>query len=190
MKLVAFVLLLGSFAGAQCTALIPGPGTACVGPIWSYDKVPTTQSSVILVDISFPPPVPAANKYILSIVNGTIQESDNAQPYHTLVGPKGDKGDPGNQGPIGATGASGPQGQTGAQGPAGATGATGSQGVQGQQGVQGPVGPQGVAGATGATGPQGPQGVDSLAVGASMTVIVTGCNIVGVGRTCVLKRVK
>ena len=184
MRLTSIILFLSSVAAAQCTAHVPPPGTDCAGPVSVQSPNPTEQSSWILVDISKPAPSPAAGQYIVSIVNGTIQESDNGGAYHTLVGPQGATG---AQGPVGATGATGAQGQTGIQGPVGVTGATGSQGVQGPQGVQGLPG---VAGVTGATGPAGPQGVDSFTIGSSMTVIVTGCNIVGVGRTCILKRVK
>lgn len=192
MKLLATVLLLGSFAGAQCPAMIPGPGTTCSGPVLITDKPPTVQSSVILVDIGLPNPKPTKGQYIVSIVNGTIQESDDAQPYRTLTGPKGDKGDKGDVGATGAVGVQGATGAVGAQGPVGATGvpgatgATGSQGIQGAQGVQGPTGPQGSTGASGAVGARGLQGVPGVIVGNTITATEV-CNLVIGVRTCKLK---
>jgi collagen triple helix repeat protein len=158
MRLAIIAFILSTIAAAQCTPAVPGPGTNCAGPVFVQPPPNnTTQTYAILVDMSLPAPAPAATKYILSIVNGTIQESDNGGTYHTL---KGDKGDPGLPGLNGRDGVNGTNGTTGA------TGATGLQGIQGIPGV------------------------DSFAIGSSMTVTVTGCNIIGVGRTCVLKRVK
>ena len=86
-------------------------GTNCVGPLavmpTSGDNV---QSSIILVDIGLPNPPPAAKTYLLSIIDGSIQESDNNGQYHTLVGATGQQGiqgiqgNPGLQGPVGPPG--------------------------------------------------------------------------------------
>lgn len=89
-------------------------GTNCVGPLavmpTSGDNV---QSSIILVDIGLPNPSPAAKTYLLSIIDGSIQESDNNGQYHTLVGATGQQGiqgiqgiqgNPGQQGPVGSSG--------------------------------------------------------------------------------------
>lgn len=175
---IMFITCLSSLTGAQCAPLIPGPGSGCVGPVLITTASPTVQSSIILVDISKPVPTPAATQYILSIVNGTLQESDNGSAYHTLVGPKGDPG---------AVGASGQPGVAGTNGRDGANGVNGKDGING---INGTNGKDGTNGLNGSQGPQGIPGIDSFQVGSSMTVIVTGCNIVGVGRSCVLKRVK
>jgi len=64
-------------------------------------------------------------QYTLSIAGGILQESDNGNSYHSLVGPQGPKGAQGPQGPAGTGGPSGPagpQGPTGPQGPQGPPG--------------------------------------------------------------------
>jgi hypothetical protein len=115
LQIVYTMLILSSFAAAQCSPT--GSGTSCMGPVTiSPPSGNTTQSSIIFVDLGLPAQQPAASSYILSIVNGTIQESDNNGAYHTLVGPQGLQGEPGMQG---------------------------IQGVQGVQGVPGPAGPAG-----------------------------------------------
>lgn len=180
MKLLALVLLLGSFAGAQCPAKVPGPGTDCRGPVSAIEIPLTVQSSITLVDIKKPLPTPTMDQYIFSFATGVVQVSENGGPYHTLTGPKGDKGD------VGATGAAGAQGPAGATGTAGATGAAGSQGIQGAQGVQGPTGPQGSPGASGAVGARGLQGVPGVIVGNIITA-TESCNLLNGIRTCTLK---
>lgn len=208
MKIAAVILFLGSIAGAQCTSLVPGPGSGCVGPVLITTASPTVQSSIILVDISKPVPTPAATQYILSIVNGTIQESDNGGAYHMLVGPKGIDGTNG----ISPTIAVG----TVTSGPTAAVTNSGTANAavfnfvlqKGNKGDQGNGGTVAIGNVTSGPSPSvtnvgtpqnaifnfvlqpGAQGNDSFQIGSSMTVIVTGCNIVGVGRSCVLKRVK
>ena len=103
---------------AQCTS--GQSGTNCPGPLTVSPQTGNTQqSAIILVDIGLTAPPPAAKQYILSIVNGSIQESDNTGTYHTLVGPQGPAGATGATGAAGAQGPQGPQGQTGPQGPQG-----------------------------------------------------------------------
>jgi hypothetical protein len=89
------------------------------------------QSAITLVDLGLPVPTAVAGQYTLSIASGILQESDNGNNYHSLVGP------PGTQG---SQGTAGPAGPAGARGMTGSTGATGSQGSQGPQGPQGPPG--------------------------------------------------
>jgi len=122
--------LLSGISWAQCTT--GSPGTTCSGPLGVQPQAGNTaQSAITLVDLGLPVPAPAVGQYTLSIASGMLQESDNGNSYHSLVGP------PGPQGPSGAAGSSGPQG---AQGPRGLTGAEGSAGPAGPQGPQGPPG--------------------------------------------------
>jgi hypothetical protein len=119
-------IALSAISSAQCTN--GGSGTTCMGPVTvSPPSGNKTQSAIVLTDLGSgtSAPSPASGNYILSIVSGIIQESDNSGAYHSLVGPAG------LQGPAGPTGAAGAKGATGAigpQGPAGPTGPTG-QGV-------------------------------------------------------------
>lgn len=99
--------MLSAFSFAQCTS--SNPGTTCNGPVTVQPQQGnTSQSAITLIDLGLAAPQPAAGQYTLSIVSGVIQESDNGNGYHTLIGP------PGPQGP--------PQGATGAAGPAGLSG--------------------------------------------------------------------
>jgi hypothetical protein len=183
MKRLGFLLLLSSFAGAQCSGTAP---STCLPPLGVGGGTQTVQSSITLIDNGLPNPLPATGYYHLSIAGGEIQESNDGVAYHSLVGAKGATG---ATGATGSTGPAGPTGSTGAQGPAGATGptgATGAQGSQGVQGVQGPAGAQGAVGATGATGARGPQGVPGVIVGNTITVTEL-CNNVSGKRTCTLK---
>lgn len=105
MKNTIFILLVSCWAGAQ----------TCPGVVAD----PTHQSAITLSNSDQPIPTPARNQYILSIANGTLQESDDGGAFHTLVGPKGDtgvQGPQGNQGPAGPLGPQGPKGDTGPQG--------------------------------------------------------------------------
>jgi len=156
-------LLLGIFAlisgitWAQCAT--GTPGTNCTGPLSVQPQAGnSTQSAITLVDLGLSVPVPAAGQYTLSVASGMILESDNGNPYHSLVGPPGLQGPAGPAGPQGAQGSAGPVGPPGAQGPQGATGATGAQGPVGPAGPPGTQGPQGPTGPAGAQGPQGPPG--------------------------------
>ncbi len=162
--IAVFVAMMSVLSVAQCTS--GQSGTNCPGPLTVSPQTGNTQqSAIILVDIGLTAPPPAAKQYILSIVNGSIQESDNTGTYHTLVGPQGPAGATGATGAAGAQGPQGPQGQTGPQGPQGPNGSQGDQGPQGPQGPQGAqgqpgqTGPTGPTGATGSTGPQGPPGI-------------------------------
>jgi hypothetical protein len=176
MRLYAILLMLGTLAGAQCSPLSPGPGTQCAGPVVVQPPAnPVEQSSFILVDIGQPPPTPAAKQYILSVVTGTVQESDNGGAFHTLVGPQGNPGSNGRDATISIGTVT-----------SGTPPAVTNSGTPGNATFNFVLQP----GATGAVGQTGPPGVDSFAIGSSMTVIVTGCNIVGAGRQCILKRVK
>ena len=161
MKNIAWLcplILLASFMSAQCTGNGQS-GTSCTGPLTvAPQSGNNSQSAIILVDIEQPAPAPAKSSYILSIVNGIIQESDNGQPYHpeaatvaigtTTMGAPGSQATVTNSGttqnavfnftiPVGQTGATGSQGQPG---PPGAQGAQGAQGVQGIQGIPGQPG--------------------------------------------------
>lgn len=129
------ILLLASFAGAQCTA--SNPGTTCQGPL-TLTSPPgnTMQANIVLVDVGMPPATPAVKQYILSIQNGTLVESDNGGAYHSLVGPKGDKGDS-IQGPAGQNGK---DGNTGAMGPTGPPGVVIGQTLSGMLNCQGQKG--------------------------------------------------
>ena len=121
---IGMLSLLSGIAWAQCST--GNPGTNCTGPL-SVQPQPgnTGQSAITLVDLGLPVPAPAVGQYTLSIATGMLQESDNGNSYHSLVGPPG---------PQGATGPAGPQG---AQGSRGLTGAEGSEGPAGPQGPQG-----------------------------------------------------
>jgi hypothetical protein len=141
LSILAFGVLSG-VAVAQCAS--GNPGTNCNGPFGVQPPAGNTvQSAITLVDLGLAMPAPAAGQYTLSISGGVIQESDNGQSYHSLVGPMGPQGP---QGAAGAAGAAGPQGPAG---PAGATGPQGPQGATGSTGPTGPTGPQGPAGAKG-----------------------------------------
>ena len=173
-------LLLISCASAQCTPASPSPGTVCLGPLTTKPPLTgATQSAFILEDIGLAPPVPTAKAYILSIVDGTIQESDNAGVYHTLVGPIGPQGPiglTGQQGLIGPQGAAGIQGAIGSQGTIGLQGPQGVAGAAGAAGIQGAIGPQGIVGIQGSVGPQGSQGIQGVpgvAVGKTLVGDVT-----------------
>lgn len=97
MKIFFTVVLLSVAAWSQCNQ--QNAMTVCQGPVVVVPPANNTlQSGIILVDISLPAPPPAASQYILSIVNGTIQESDNNGNYHTLMGPAGPQGQQGVQG--------------------------------------------------------------------------------------------
>jgi len=128
--LIGMLSLLSGILWAQCTT--GNPGTNCSGPL---DVQPppgnTEQSAITMVDLGLPVPTPMVGQYTLSIASGMLQESDNGNSYHSLVGPSGP------QGPKGATGSAGPQGAQGPQGPAGAAGPTGPTGAQGAQGPAG-----------------------------------------------------
>ncbi len=125
--LFGILILIPGMSWAQCTT--GNPGTNCSGPLNVQPQSGNAaQSAITLVDLGLPVPAPAVAQYTLSIANGILQESDNGNGYHSLVGP------PGPQGPQGTAGSTGPQG---AQGPPGATGPTGA---QGPQGVPGPAG--------------------------------------------------
>ena len=142
---------LAEISWSQCVA--GSPGTSCSGPLNVQPQSGnTTQSAITLVDLGLQVPAPTTGQYTLSIANGILQESDNGNAYHSLVGPPGIQGPQGQQGATGPQGAIGPQGATGPQGVAGPTG------PQGLQGATGPAGPQGSPGPTGAQGPAGPQG--------------------------------
>jgi hypothetical protein len=104
------LLALSSLAVAQCSP--SGSGTNCMGPITiTPPSGNTVQSSITFVDVGQPPPSPAPTSYILSIVSGQLQESDNNGPYHTLVGPQGQQGAQGIQGVPGPAGPAGQNGQ-------------------------------------------------------------------------------
>ena len=150
----AAVVILSASSVAQCTS--GNPGTTCNGPVTVQPQQGnTSQSAVTLIDLGLAAPAPATGQYTLSIVNGVIQESDNGNGYHTLIGPPGPQGP---QGATGATGPSGPPGATGATGPAGPSGPQGNTGIPGPAGPQGAIGPAGPAGPQGATGAPGPTG--------------------------------
>ncbi|HVN20761.1 MAG TPA: hypothetical protein VMU05_18380 [Dongiaceae bacterium] len=165
-----FFSLTSPVGFAQC--LGNSSGTNCYGPlnVTNAGSDPT-QSAIDLSDLGLPAPQPTAQHFILSLVNGQLQESDNGAPYHTLVGPVGPPGVPGPQGltgppgppgpqgvagPAGSPGKQGPAGPAGAMGPSGAAGATGPPGALGPAGPQGPIGPTGERGLPGSQGPPGP----------------------------------
>ena len=153
--LIGIITLLSVFSSAQCTT--GTPGTSCTGPLSVQPQSGNTaQSAITLVDLGLPVPAPAAGQYTLSIASGILQESDNGNRYHSLVGP------PGLQGPQGAAGIAGTQGLTGATGPAGLAGAQGLPGSIGATGPAGSPGPQGLPGSIGAIGPAGSPGPQGL----------------------------
>jgi hypothetical protein len=153
--LIVIITLLSVFSSAQCTT--GTPGTNCTGPlIVPPQSGNTAQSAITLVDLALPVPAPAAGQYTLSIAGGILQESDNGNSYHSLVG------SPGLQGPQGAAGISGTPGLTGTTGPAGPAGAQGLPGSIGATGPAGPAGAQGLPGSAGATGSAGPAGTQGL----------------------------
>jgi hypothetical protein len=153
--LIVIITLLSVFSSAQCTT--GTPGTNCTGPlIVPPQSGNTAQSAITLVDLALPVPAPAAGQYTLSIAGGILQESDNGNSYHSLVG------SPGLQGPQGAAGISGTPGLTGTTGPAAPAGAQGLPGSIGATGPAGPAGAQGLPGSIGATGPAGPAGAQGL----------------------------
>lgn len=76
--------------------------------------------------------VPAANKTVLCVVNGTdLQVSANGSALVSLKGKDGVNGTNGTNGKDGAVGATGATGAVGPQGAKGDTGATGAQGPSG-----------------------------------------------------------
>lgn len=126
--LIVMVGLLPGISKAQCAT--GSPGTNCTGPLNVQPQAGNTkQSAITLVDLGLPDPTPAVGQYTLSIASGILQESDNGNNYHSLVGPPGTAGPPGLTGPTGARGAIGPSGPQGAPGP------TGAQGPQGPPGA-------------------------------------------------------
>jgi hypothetical protein len=134
--LIGMLSLLSGISGAQCVT--GNPGTNCSGPLSVQPQVGNTrQSALTFVDLGMPVPAPLVGHYTLSIANGMLQESDNGNSYHSLVGPPGPQGAAGTAGAQGAKGAPGP---TGATGPAGSAGAQGAPGAAGAQGPQGPPG--------------------------------------------------
>jgi hypothetical protein len=153
--LIGIITLLSVFSSAQCTT--GTPGTSCTGPLSVQPQSGNTaQSAITLVDLGLSVPAPALGQYTLSIASGILQESDNGNRYHSLVGP------PGLQGPQGAAGIAGTQGLTGATGPAGLAGAQGLPGSIGATGPAGSPGPQGLPGSIGAIGPAGSPGPQGL----------------------------
>ena len=156
--LIGMLVLLSGTSWAQCAS--GTPGTNCTGPLNVQPQAGNTgQSAITFVDLGLPVPAPGGGQYTLSIASGILQESDNGNSYHSLVGPFGPQGATGPAGPQGSPGAQGPSGPTG---PAGPIGATGVAGAVGAQGLVGPTGPAGPAGATGAPGPVGAQGLTGL----------------------------
>lgn len=156
--LIGMLVLLSGTSWAQCAT--GTPGTNCTGPLNVQPQAGNTgQSAITFVDLGLPVPAPGGGQYTLSIASGILQESDNGNSYHSLVGPFGPQGATGPAGPQGTQGAQGPSGPTGPSGPIGATGAAGTVGAQG---LTGPIGPSGPIGATGATGPVGAQGFTGL----------------------------
>ncbi len=119
---IGMLSLVSGISWAQCTN--GTSGTNCSGPLSVQPQSGNTgQSAIILVDLGLPVPAPAGGQYTLSIAGGILQESDNGNSYHSLVGPPGPQGLKGATGPAGPQGTQGPQGLTGAAGPAGSTGA-------------------------------------------------------------------
>jgi hypothetical protein len=168
--LLAMISLSGACL-AQCSN--GGSGTTCTGPVTvSPPTGNTTQSAIILTDLGSGTnaPAPSVGNYVLSIVGGIIQESDNNGFYHSLIGSMGPIGLQGPSGPTGSSGATGPQGLVGNQGVQGLTGPLGATGSQGAQGAIGPLGLTGSQGVQGVIGPLGATGD----VGATGAVGVTG----------------
>jgi hypothetical protein len=113
--LIGVLSLLSGISEAQCVT--GNPGTNCTGPLNVQPQAGNTkQSAITLVDLGLPVPTPAVGQYMLSIASGVLQESDNGNSYHSLVG---SPGTPGPAGPAGARGAPGPAGPEGPQGPPG-----------------------------------------------------------------------
>ena len=155
---IGMLVLLSGISWAQCAT--GTPGTNCSGPLNVQPQSGNTgQSAITFVDLGLPVPAPGGGQYTLSIAGGILQESDNGNSYHSLVGSFGPQGATGPAGPQGTQGAQGPTGLTGPSGSAGAIGATGPVGAQGTTGSAGPSGP---AGTTGAAGPVGAQGLTGL----------------------------
>ncbi len=159
--LIGMLVLLSGISWAQCAT--GTPGTNCTGPLNVQPQAGNTgQSAITFVDLGLPAPAPGGGQYTLSIASGILQESDNGNSYHSLVGPFGPQGPQGATGPAGPQGAQGAQGPSGATGPSGPIGATGVAGAVGAQGLIGLTGPAGPAGATGTAGPAGAQGLIGL----------------------------
>ena len=122
--LIANLCLASGISWAQCTTGSPGPN--CSGSLSGQPPTGNTrQSAITLVDLGLPVPAAVVGLYTLSIASGILEESDNGNKYHSLVGPPGTQGSQGTAGPAG---------------PAGARGVTGSVGAPGSQGSQGPQG--------------------------------------------------
>ena len=181
---IGMLVLLSGISWAQCAT--GTPGTNCSGPLNVQPQSGNTgQSAITFVDLGLPVPAPGGGQYTLSIAGGILQESDNGNSYHSLVGsfgpqgatgPAGPQGTQGAQGPTGLTGPSGSAGAIGATGPVGAQGTTGSAGPSGPAGTTGAAGPVGAQGLTGLTGPSGPAGATGAAgpVGAQGLTGLTG----------------
>ena len=86
--LLVAVVVIACTSHAQCTKVKTG-GTDCQGPLTVVPSATNPiQDSIILFDLSQGTPLPAAGKYILSILNGAIAESDNGAAYHPISMPK------------------------------------------------------------------------------------------------------
>src|SRR5216684_3368578 len=88
---IGMLSLVSGISWAQCTN--GTSGTNCSGPLSVQPQSGNTgQSAIILVDLGLPVPAPAGGQYTLSIAGGILQESDNGNSYHSLVGPPGPQG--------------------------------------------------------------------------------------------------
>ena len=202
-RLVLFVFL-GTFVVGQGTKL-PGPLIVTPAPTNPY------QSSIVLVDMGLPTPPCVAGTYTISIAGGQLQECDGAGAYHTLQGKDGLNGTSATValGTVSTLPPGSPASVTNSGDnlnaifnfglPAGKDGTNGISPTVGIGTVTSGLTPAVTNSGTPAAatfnfvlqpGPKGDPGVDSFAIGSSMTVVVTSCNIIGVGRTCTLKRVK
>lgn len=120
-RLLPIVSMLSGTMWAQCAT--GNPGTTCSGPLTVQPQSGNAnQSAITLTDLGLPVPTPGPGQYTVSIAGGILQESDNGNAYHPLVGatgPQGPQGSPGTPGPTG------PQGPVGVQGPPGPPGTPG-----------------------------------------------------------------
>lgn len=144
MKVLLFLLLSASYALSQCQANpAPNPAdpddpkTTCVGPLAVTGAMPSWWR----FQIGGTAPTPKPGFIFLDASSGVLRESDNGQPYRSLVGPAGANGTNGVDGLPGKDGSNGVNGKDGLPGRDGTNGTNGMDGKNGLPGPQGPPGP-------------------------------------------------
>src|SRR5690242_13451983 len=101
LKLLSLLLLAG-LAGGQCTVSTTSNAINCTGSAPLVINVPVSTGGSppgsIQLQIGGSDPAPKPGFVWLSVASGQVLESDNGNPYHSLVGPQGPSGPQGIQG--------------------------------------------------------------------------------------------